>query len=601
MRPLLFCTALLAAALAGGVSSEVASAGKDPKPAEQHRSPVDVAVLPGGGRAVTANHGADSVSLIDLRAGKVLAEVPCGRHPAAVACAPDGKSVAVSNLWSATISLFHVGAANLMPAGEVRAGPFPRGLVFTPDGRTLYAAVSDEVVRLDVGERKVTARWPAAREPRRLVLSADGRWLAAASARSGQVRCWDTSTGKLAWERRIEDGFNLRGLAFSADGSWLVCSHAVRREFPVSRENIEEGWVIDSRLTRFAVRPEARPAQQQIALDTRGEAVGDPDGVAVSADGKRLVVAAAGTHELLLLDAAAVPWGSGDPGDVIDPPFRQDARKFRRLAVGGRPLTVAFLDRGEQLVVANYLLDAIQVVDVNAGKLLRTIPLGGPAGPAMARKGEALFYDARRSHHQWFSCHSCHVEGHTCGLNFDTLNDDSYGNPKLTPTLRGVTHTGPWTWHGWQKDLGAGVAKSLTETMFGPKPTADEVAALVAFLGTLEHPPNPNLGTGGAPSAAARRGRVVFVEKARCGRCHRGENYTSEKNYDVGLEGDGSPYRHWNPPSLRGLYDRGPYLHDGRARTLDELLRKHHTPEMLGGEELTPAEYADLIEFLKAL
>ena len=66
-------------------------------------------------------------------------------------------------------------------------------------------------------------------------------------------------------------------------------------------------------------------------------------------------------------------------------------------------------------------------------------------------------------------------------------------------------------------------------------------------------------------------------------------------------ERDGSPYKLWNPPSLLGLHDRGPYLHDGRAATLEELLRKYHTSEMLGGEVLTPAELADLITFLKSL
>ena len=126
-----------------------------------------------------------------------------------------------------------------------------------------------------------------------------------------------------------------------------------------------------------------------------------------------------------------------------------------------------------------------------------------------------------------------------------------------------MTHTGPWTWHGWQKDLGRGVEKSMTETMYGPKPTAGDVQALVAFLATLAHPPTPKRVAEKA-SEAVRRGQRLFAEKARCNRCHKGENYTSEHNYDVKLESDGSPYKLWNPPSLRGLADRGPYLHDGR-------------------------------------
>ena len=85
-----------------------------------------------------------------------------------------------------------------------------------------------------------------------------------------------------------------------------------------------------------------------------------------------------------------------------------------------------------------------------------------------------------------------------------------------------MTKTGPWTWHGWQKDLGAAVEKSFTETMFGPKPTADEVKAVLAFLETLEQPPNPN-----KKDEATERGEKLFRGKAGCVRCHKGDEYTS--------------------------------------------------------------------------
>ena len=67
------------------------------------------------------------------------------------------------------------------------------------------------------------------------------------------------------------------------------------------------------------------------------------------------------------------------------------------------------------------------------------------------------------------------------------------------------------------------------------------------------------------------------------------------------LEADNSPYELWNPPSLRGVYDRGPYLHDGRAETLDDVLRVDHAPQKLGNSELTPAERSDLIEYLRSI
>jgi cytochrome c peroxidase len=574
-----------------------------PPTPEPHRSPIDLAVLPGGRFALTANHTSDSISLLDLEKGRVVAEERCGQKPAAVACSRDGKRIAVSELWSGRVCFFEMQGTALKPAGQAKVGPFPRGLAFAPDGRTLYIAVAgnEEVIQLDCDSKRILHHWPAPREPRQIVLSKDGRRLAAASSRSGEVRFWDTTTRQLLWERRIEDGFNLRGLAFAPDGQAFVCAHSVRREFPVSQGNIAQGWVIDSRLTRFGLQADEVPPLWQMALDRRGEAVGDPYGAAFSPDGRWLAVTGSGTHELLLLDNGSIPWSSGDPGDVLDPRLTAGNGKFRRLALGGRPLAIAFLGNTEQAAITNYLDDSVQIVDVAAGKLLRTISLGAPAQVSLARKGEALFYDAGRSHHQWFSCNTCHVEGHTCGLNFDTLNDDSYGNAKLTPSLRNVSRTGPWTWHGWQKDLGAAVAKSLTQTMFGPEPSAEETKALVAFLETLDHPPNPHAGPNGELSKTAVQGRALFHGKASCARCHHGDEYTSESNYDVKLEPDGSPYRLWNPPSLRGLFDRGPYLHDGRAKTLDAVLQNFHAPEKLGAEPLTAQERQALIEFLKSL
>lgn len=571
---------------------------------ERHRSPLDLAVLADGRRVLTANHTADSASLVDLEHGRVLAEHACGHRPAGAACSADGRRAAVSNLWSGTVTLLAIEGDTLRSAGEVAVGSLPRGLVFAPDGGSVYVAVGggNEVVQLDWTSRSVVRRWPAPAEPRRLALSRDGRVLAAVSARSAQVRCWDTSTGRQLWERTVVGAFNLHGLAFDPTGTELVAAHAHDRHHPIAVHNIREGWAIDNRLTRLTVQPDAKVEYWQLALDTRGLAVADPCAAAFSAEGAWLAVAAAGTHEVLVFQARHLPWCSGDPGDFLDALLDRDDGKLRRVPVGGRPVAVQFLGARAEVAVANYLLDAVQVLDAATGQVLRQVPLGSPATPSLARQGEAIFHDAKRSFHQWFSCHTCHPDGHTCGRNFDTLNDDSYGNPKMTPTLRGVGRTGPWTWHGWQDQLGHAVEKSLTETLFGPtKPSAHDVQAVVAFLETLDHPPAPPAAPASPQHAARQRGQALFTGKARCARCHQGTDYTAAKNYDVKLEPDGSPFEAWNPPSLRGLFDRGPYFHDGRAETLDELLRVHHVPEKLGGAALTPEERRDLVEFLLSL
>ena len=70
---------------------------------------------------------------------------------------------------------------------------------------------------------------------------------------------------------------------------------------------------------------------------------------------------------------------------------------------------------------------------------------------------------------------------------------------KKVPTLRRVTETKPWTWHGWQKSLDDAAFESFTKSMQGPKPKADDVKSLVAYLGTLEYPEEPVSAT---PTAA---------------------------------------------------------------------------------------------------
>ena len=180
-------------------------------------------LLPGGRRALTANHTADSVSLVDLRRGQGAGR--SSRAAASRSRSParrDGRRAAVSNLWSRHV---HAAATSrtqaLKAVGEVAVGALPRGLAFRAGRRALYVAVAGRTrsCELDWASRKVAQRWPAPREPRHLALSADGRWLAAASSRSAQVRCWDTADRQAAWERTIEDAFNLRGLAFTPDES----------------------------------------------------------------------------------------------------------------------------------------------------------------------------------------------------------------------------------------------------------------------------------------------------------------------------------------------------------------------------------------------
>ena len=167
---------------------------------------------------------------------------------------------------------------------------------------------------------------------------------------------------------------------------------------------------------------------------------------------------------------------------------------------GEKSTELALAPDDKTLYVANYLEDAVQVVDLESAAQVASVPLGGPAELSMERRGEILFHAAERSFNQWYSCNTCHSDGHTNGLDFDTMNDgwQDYNvlhenSRKKVPTLRRVTATRPWTWHGWQTSLEEATIESFTKSMQGQRPTPEEAKAVVAYLGTLEFPRNPHV------------------------------------------------------------------------------------------------------------
>ena len=137
--------------------------------------------------------------------------------------------------------------------------------------------------------------------------------------------------------------------------------------------------------------------------------------------------------------------------------------------------------------------------------------------------------------------------------------------------------------------------------MQGPEPSDDDLDALLAYLGTIDFKPNPHLNADGSLTAAALRGQAVFNAKG-CNTCHAAPDYTTPAVYTVGLESPLDVYHGYNPPSLRGVYNRAPYLHMGQASTLHEVLTKYHQASKLTNKpDPTPQELDDLITFLRSL
>lgn len=551
-------------------------------------APQALALVPGG-RALVAERGTASVALLELAEVRVLNRVSVGAEPFGLAVR--GSVAVVTSYGADSLSVLSLAPKSVGVVASFPVGAEPRGVALSADGKRAYVALGAEscVAVVDLASRKVIRRLPTGLEPWQVALTPDGKRLVVGCTRARTLSVFAVPSGQELYTVPL-NGRNVRQLAVSPDSKQAFVPFINERRFPATKDNIGRGWVVGNRLARVPLTDEG--PREAIALDTNGDALGDVEGCALSPDGQTLALTAGGTHELVLFSRiAGLPFVAfGGPEDFLEP---ASVQRIRRIKLGGRPMGVQFSPEGKQLVVANDFLNAVQVIDAATGTVTKTIALGGPATPSRVRQGEMLFHDAKRSFHSWYSCASCHTEGHTNGGNFDTKNDGGYGKPKKTLSLRGVAHTAPYTWHGWQTDLRQAIRESFISSMQGDEPSVADIDAVEAYLKSLDWKRSPF-----PPSAVGKR---VFEAKG-CASCHAGPNYTSTAITTVGLEEPSDVYQGYNPPSLRNVYSRAPYLHDGRAATLEDVLTKYHRPSKLTNQpDCTSQELKDLVAFLKSL
>ncbi|MCG8585779.1 MAG: c-type cytochrome, partial [Pirellulales bacterium] len=196
----------------------------------------------------------------------------------------------------------------------------------------------------------------------------------------------------------------------------------------------------------------------------------------------------------------------------------------------------------------------------------------------------------------WYSCHSCHTDGHTAGSLADTLGDGAEGAPKRILSLLGAAETGPWSWLGNKERLNDQIHQSLRLTMRGRQLKDAEVADLIAFLKTLDPPPAFQPPASDTDRKLIETGRKLFVT-LECSTCHEGRTLTSPDVYDVGLK-DALGTKEFNPPSLRGVGHRYRLFHDNRAANIEAVVRehKHQLPRALKDDEARA-----LVRYLKSL
>ncbi len=416
--------------------------------------------------------------------------------------------------------------------------------------------------------------------PGLLAWAEPGKSLVAADTFGGRIAVIDPTRDHPDSVRSIP-AHNIRGLARTPDGRSLVVAHQTLSKLArTSFEDVHWGSLLGNHLRVLSLsavldsQADLLAGARVVDLGRTGRAAGDPGAVAFDRQG-RLAVALSGVHEVALIPDST-------------------SHSSQRVPVGQGPSAVLSSPDGALVYVADAMDDSISVVNVATASKVRTISLGPRPELGAIDRGERLFADARLSHDGWMSCQSCHTDGRSNGLSVDTLSDGGFGAPKRVISLLGVGATGPWTWLGTTDRLEDQVRKSIETTMRGRPPSDGQVADLTAYLRSL--PPPRSIPVEAADGEAVERGRVLFQSR-KCAECHAPPEYTSEGTFDVGLV-DEVGHRKFNPPSLRGVGDRAPYLHDGRAATLPDVFLRHRHPRESGWLQ---GEVEDLATFLRTL
>ncbi|MBN2450261.1 MAG: cell surface protein, partial [Lentisphaeria bacterium] len=507
-----------------------------------------LALTPDGARLLATEAVPEGrLALIDTESGRIR-RIEVGHTPSAVAVTPDGKKAYVCNRFHNDVSVVDLSAGRERNRIPVLREPVACGL--TPDGKRLYVA----------------NHLPAGR--------ADGEYAAAA------VSVIDTDAGAVASTVLLPNGSTgVRGLCLSADGAFVYVTHLLGR-YQLPTTQLERGWMNTNALTVIDALTGAYV--NTVLLDDVDLGGANPWGVACSADGTWLAAAHAGTHEISIVDRAGlherlakvargerVTQVSEKAEDVPnDLSFLVGLR--RRLSLAGNgPRGIAVLD--SRVYAAEYFSDSVGLVSLDPEAVHRpkSIPLGPAQEPTLERLGERHFNDARMCFQHWQSCGSCHPDGRADGLNWDLLND-GMGNPKQTKSLLLSHRTPPAMITGVRPDAEAAVRKGMTFIQFAVRPEEDLVA-IDAYLKSMQPVPSPHLEKGEL-SRLARRGRRIF-EEAACAQCHPEPLYTDRKPYNVGLGLDPHRDAAFDTPTLIENWRTAPFLYDGRAATMRDVLR----------------------------
>ena len=595
-------------------------------------------------RVYSVNQDNDTVSSIDAEQLTKVAELPVYRKPEALALTPEGK------LW--VVHQDDYAIAVIDPAQFVVERGFrlpyasqPVGLAMSPTGDAAYVSLMalGKLLKLDPKTGAVLAEADVGPKPRGIAVSHDGAQVyvtrfispdaggevvkvdAAAMQVSARILLrLDNETPYASTEGRGLPN-HLFSIGLSPDGgqAWV----------PSKKDNIVRGPLRDEQ--KLAPDQIVRPLVSIIDLGTAQELYerrvdlddrSPPLHVEFTPYGDLAILALGGTNHIEVRSLF-------DPEKVFTTIL--EAGSFPRATVllpSGRLFVQAWLSR--EVIAYDMSATLNRHSKATPIELARIASVGSEKLSAQVLLGKKVFHDAadrRMNNEGYVTCGACHFEGTDDGRVFDFSDRGEGLRNTLSLLGRAGTKQGPLNWSGNFDEIqdfehqiremfsGKGflpdaVFHSGTKDQPLGEPKAGlspELDALAAYVGSLEHVnPSPYRNPDGTLTLAAQAGKALSI-KLGCDFCHGGALQTDSELgvlHDVGTIGPqsgkraGAPLLGLDTPTLRGVWESPPYLHDGSAATLRDVLTTSNANGTHGYVAALAAEQVDqLVAYLQQI
>ena len=592
---------------------------------KDYTSPYNLAVSSDNRRLFVTGQESYALYVVDLESDRIISKIPVGDYPHSVAVSRDGRKAYVTNQWSNSVSVVDVDNGTVERTIETGGGP--AGLVLDHDEEFLYVAntYTSNISVIDLNRGEEVRRLRAGNHPTGINISPDGRQVLSVSQRSvlveyrdppkTEITVIDAETRRVRERIHFEEAHIMEKVDFSPSGD-LAFTTLVRPKNLVPAVQVESGWMMTFALGVISLET---GNMYQLPLDEPNMFYADPFDVRITPDGKQAFISHSGGDYISVLDIDKVREviRQIDEGTIINAEndlMLSENYITKRIPTGSNPKGMAMSPDGSRLYIAERLMDKIGVLNTETLELERMITMSDADQQAFLRHGQQLFNNSGRTFQNQYSCYSCHPNDHEDGLTYDM---DFYPGEDLSnvQTLRELAGTSPFKWNGNNVSIymqcGMRFSTFVTRTeAFTP----DELNALVGYITSqIQHPPNLYRGPGEELTEAQRRGKELFERtktndgrvietRDQCITCHPPPHFTDRLKHDVGTATDRDNHSEFLTPHLNNIYESPPYLHDGRANTLEELWTIFNDDDLHGvANDMTKDQLNDLVEYLKSI